>query len=1128
MRRTLRLLLLPLLLPLAPMLAAQEAEPWKALDRTQWAQVRTQLAAATEALGPMLRAIDTEDAERWLAQSPEEQLAAQAEAAEGPAKPLWTQALEVERASIQRIQGALERAEAARALPRALEETSRRLQRELPPLLEPVPAERTISELEETWTQLSRQRERAALELGQRQATLEGLREQLKAQSIPLEPPRGQPEAPPASIPNPGDDPALEEARAALEAAQQRQASARLIAAQLDAQSLPPRVRALDALTRALALERNWLNARIAQVEQEINDRSSEELRALREELAWLLEREPDADSRFPEEIRSLRERFDRIARTQTRIRQLQEERARYARIEEDLRQTLANVRERLEVSGLTQALGGLFLEEQRRLRDLEELRFTVTAIEQEITESRLRGISLREALATAQPSGLEPAQAQLRSLRQQALESQLQAEQTLTAQLQQADAHLRAAIRLLDELQQILRETLLWWPSHVPVGKDWALAVPVAVVALFEPDSWKELGRALVAVTWGSPIPTLLTLLGVGALLAWGRGTPARLAELARQTEHRFTDHIRLTFRALGWSLIRALPIPTLLMATALRLQALPEAGYGVEILGTMLFSAAVWWLAGHLLLLFTRSDGVGVAHFGWPELLLHRVRRDLTWFLPAQLLLILFLALAFGHPEEAVFNVFGRLGLLAAAVLVGLLGWRLLAPPPKGARPLLEERKRRFLRLLILAAILALVLLCLGGYLLTVGELLDRIVDTAVVLGAVWLAHSLAARALILSETRLLIRRMREQRAKAAGESTAGAEGGLDLPERHLSLEDVNQQTRTLLHVITGGGVFIALFWVWSDMLPALTWLDGVTLWSRSIQVDGTEVLSRVSLQDFFMAIFLGILFTLAARNLPGLVEILLARSTRMDAAGRYTVTMLLRYLMAVIAVVSVFSLLGLRWSELQWMVAALTLGLGFGLQEVVANFVSGLIVLLERPVRVGDTVTIGEYSGTVARIRTRATTIIDWDNKEVVVPNKNFITERLINWTLSDTTTRVVIPVGVSYDSDVDKVREKLLEVAAKDPHVMDDPAPSVYFLRFGNSTLDFELRVYVNQLRDRLDTISDLHTAIIKCFRREGIEIAFPQMDLHVRDLAQSPGTHTAPGELPGQTGTPDGG
>src|SRR5690606_6405533 len=149
-------------------------------------------------------------------------------------------------------------------------------------------------------------------------------------------------------------------------------------------------------------------------------------------------------------------------------------------------------------------------------------------------------------------------------------------------------------------------------------------------------------------------------------------------------------------------------------------------------------------------------------------------------------------------------------------------------------------------------------------------------------------------------------------------------------------------------------------------------------------------------------------------------------------------------------------------LRWSELQWLVAALTLGLGFGLQEVVANFVSGLIMLFERPVRVGDTITIGEYSGTVARIRTRATTIIDWDNREVVVPNKNFITERLINWTLSDTLTRTVLHVGVSHDADIDLVIATLRRIADAHPQVLREPEPSVLFLKLGDSALNFELR------------------------------------------------------------------
>jgi potassium-dependent mechanosensitive channel len=492
---------------------------------------------------------------------------------------------------------------------------------------------------------------------------------------------------------------------------------------------------------------------------------------------------------------------------------------------------------------------------------------------------------------------------------------------------------------------------------------------------------------------------------------------------------------------------------------------------------------------------------------HFEWSGFVVRRLRRNLAWYLPTQFVLVLVLALAFGHPNDLVFDVLGRAALVASGVLAGILLWRLLKANPEANATAAQERRRRLLRLASVAYAVALVVLALAGYLLTVSQLLGRTIDTVVVLGLVWLGYRIAARALILSETRLRIRRMREEREQAAAleSNSAMGEGAVEVSEPHLSMEDINIQTRKLLSVTAGAASIVALFWVWADVLPALTWLDGITLWSRTIAVGDVEILSRVSLQDALLAVFLGALFTLAGRNLPGLVEILLTRATEMDPAGRYTVATLLRYVITVVAVITVFSLLGLRWSELQWMVAALTLGLGFGLQEVVANFVSGLIMLFERPVRVGDTITIGEYSGTVARIRTRATTIIDWDNREIVVPNKTFITERLINWTLSDTITRVILPVGVSYDADVDLVMRSLEEIAREHPLVLDEPPPNVLFLKFGDSALSFELRVYVSQLRERMTTISDLHRAIIRVFRERGIEIAYPQMDLHVRDL-----------------------
>ena len=186
---------------------------------------------------------------------------------------------------------------------------------------------------------------------------------------------------------------------------------------------------------------------------------------------------------------------------------------------------------------------------------------------------------------------------------------------------------------------------------------------------------------------------------------------------------------------------------------------------------------------------------------------------------------------------------------------------------------------------------------------------------------------------------------------------------------------------------------------------------------------------------------------------------------------------------------------------WASLKWLVAALGVGLGFGLQEIVANFVSGLIILFERPIRVGDLVTVDNVDGTVTRIRIRATTITNWDRKEYLVPNKEFVTGRLMNWTLSNPINRVVIKVGVAYGSDTEKTRETLLKIAHEQPFVLEDPAPLAAFEGFGNNALDFVLRCYLPNFDNWVNNKTALHMAIDKAFREAGITIAFPQQDVH---------------------------
>jgi potassium efflux system protein len=191
-----------------------------------------------------------------------------------------------------------------------------------------------------------------------------------------------------------------------------------------------------------------------------------------------------------------------------------------------------------------------------------------------------------------------------------------------------------------------------------------------------------------------------------------------------------------------------------------------------------------------------------------------------------------------------------------------------------------------------------------------------------------------------------------------------------------------------------------------------------------------------------------------------------------------------------------------MGLRWSNLQWLVAALSVGLGFGLQEIVANFISGLIVLFERPFSVGDTVTVGEVTGTVTRIRIRATTIEDWDRKELIVPNKDFITGQLINWTLSDKIIRIKVPVGIAYGSDTDLAEELMLKAAKNNSRVIKSPSPTASFLKFGDNSLEYEVRVFIKGINDWIPMLHDMNRTINNEFNKNGITIAFPQRDVHL--------------------------
>jgi potassium-dependent mechanosensitive channel len=259
-------------------------------------------------------------------------------------------------------------------------------------------------------------------------------------------------------------------------------------------------------------------------------------------------------------------------------------------------------------------------------------------------------------------------------------------------------------------------------------------------------------------------------------------------------------------------------------------------------------------------------------------------------------------------------------------------------------------------------------------------------------------------------------------------------------------------------------------------------------------------------VTLADLAFSLMILILMAVGVRNIPGLLEIALLQHLHMESSVRFAVTALSRYLIIVVGSVAAFTALGIGWSKVQWLVAAMTVGLGFGLQEIFANFVSGLILLFERPIRIGDIVTVGDTSGTVTRIQMRATTVTDFDRRELIVPNKEFITSRLINWTLTDPITRISIPVGVAYGADTDRARELLVEAARQCEHVLADPAPRAAFLGFGDNSLDLRVYFFIPRRDLYFDAMNQVNSAIAAAFHAAGIPIAFPQRDIHLDTLS----------------------
>ncbi|MFV0435950.1 MAG: mechanosensitive ion channel family protein, partial [Desulfopila sp.] len=300
------------------------------------------------------------------------------------------------------------------------------------------------------------------------------------------------------------------------------------------------------------------------------------------------------------------------------------------------------------------------------------------------------------------------------------------------------------------------------------------------------------------------------------------------------------------------------------------------------------------------------------------------------------------------------------------------------------------------------------------------------------------------------------------------------------------------------------------VAILTVTWDIFPS-TEAALATIYSAGPDIAGLQI-SPGLLISFFIVLYGAVLFSRAIQAL--LLSVVLPRYST-GKGVQISITRLVHYGILTIGFLIMLKVLGFQMQQLTILGGALGVGIGFGLQAIVNNFVGGLILLFERPIKVGDTIEVGPQLGEVKKLGLRSTIIQTFDNSEIVVPNADLVTGQVTNWTLSERRVRVKILVGVAYGSNVEKVLEILLACANAHPLVLSTPAPTALFVAFGASSLDFQLRVWIPEYNDFMTATSELNQAVESEFAFHGIEIPFPQTDLHLRTVSETAAMALAP-------------
>jgi len=812
---------------------------------------------------------------------------------------------------------------------------------------------------------------------------------------------------------------------------------------------------------------------------------------------------------------------------------------------EKELSDQFEKIQTRVAVAGLTNAIGQFLrklhasLPKERHLRrSIRELRDEVANVQSRIIELEEQRSAIRdvESIVESRLAGLDATSSGSELVLVRRLARELLADQknyleqliadysTYFAELVDLDVSQRNLLAQTQTFARYIEENILWTRSANLLMPGDVLTAGQAFAWLAEPGNWAAMARSVIGTAKANPLKTAAFALLVGLLA----GLQLSLRKYLHKTLSRGADISTASpasvILGLMSTLALASTVPAIMWFAAWLLAAPYETSEFAKSVATGLRAAAVVYLTIAFSRQLMLDGGVGARLFRWRKGIRHPLLETLTWLQWVVVPTAFLAGMMEFQANEAFRNSLGRVAFVVPMIVLAYVAWRVASPRGDMVTRLTAagrnewiHRLRHPIYALAVGAPAALAIAALIGYYYTAYYLAWRIIATVWLLLALLLFNAVSQYWLNLRIKQRALQQADDAATRTPTEIENVTPDGLAVPieEEELDAETISAQTSSILHTTIIVGAIAGAWLIWSETLPALSILDDIQLWSSSAEFaetttrpDGTTAISKytqqvpITLTDLGFALLLIVLAFVAARNLPGLMEIVLLEHLPLVPSVRYAITSLSKYTIAAVGIVMAFSAIGIGWSNVQWLVAAMTVGLAFGLQEIFANLVSGIIILFERPIRIGDVVTVGNVSGTVSRIRIRATTITDWDRKELIVPNKHFITQQILNWTLSDAIIRMIFPVSVSRGSEVEHVKSILLETAREHPLVLAEPEPTIVFKGFGPGALQFDLRVFIRR-EDYARVLDAINTAIEEGLKKADIEIAVDRQEIQVR-------------------------